>query len=82
MRRAVASGGGMARRSGGPMQEQIMRRRNWLPYTVTMPSLILVLGIAIYPIGYAFYLSLTDRIMSRNISHFVGLQNYIDNQLY
>lgn len=56
-----------------------MQRRNWLPYAATMPSLILVLGIAIYPIGYAIYLSLTDRILSRNISHFVGLKNYIEN---
>jgi multiple sugar transport system permease protein len=56
-----------------------MERRKWVPYLATLPSLILVLGIAIYPIGYAIFLSLTDRILSQPISHFVGLQNYIDN---
>ena len=56
-----------------------MERRKWVPYLATLPSLVLVLGIAIYPIGYAIFLSLTDRILSQPVSHFVGLQNYIDN---
>ena len=56
-----------------------MERRKWLPYMATLPSLVLVLGIAIYPIGYAIFLSLTDRILSQPISHFVGLHNYFDN---
>ena len=56
-----------------------MQRRKWVPYMATLPSLVLVLGIAIYPIGYAIFLSLTDRILSQPISHFIGLKNYIDN---
>jgi multiple sugar transport system permease protein len=56
-----------------------MRKRNWIPFLATIPSLALVLGIAIYPIIYAFYLSLTNRILSNPIHRYVGLKNYIYN---
>lgn len=55
-----------------------MQQKRWL-YLAILPSLVLVLAIAIYPIGYAFYLSLTDKIMQNPVTHFVGLQNYINN---
>ena len=58
-----------------------MQRRNWIPYIATFPSLVLVLAVAIYPIGYAIFLSLTDRILSQPISNFVGFQNYLQNFL-
>ena len=50
-----------------------------LIYIAVLPSLILVLGIAIYPILYAFYLSMTDKIMQNPVTHFIGLKNYINN---
>jgi multiple sugar transport system permease protein len=56
-----------------------MRKRNLIPFLATIPSLTLVLGIAIYPILFAFYLSLTNRILSNPVSRFVGLRNYIYN---
>jgi multiple sugar transport system permease protein len=56
-----------------------MRKRNWIPFLATIPSLALVLGIAIYPIIFAFYLSLTNRILSNPIHRYVGLKNYIYN---
>jgi multiple sugar transport system permease protein len=55
-----------------------MQRKRWL-FAAILPSLLLVLIIAIYPIGYAFYLSLTDKIAARPVTHFIGLGNYIKN---
>lgn len=56
-----------------------MRKRNWVPFAAVMPSLTLVLAIAIYPIGYAFYLSMTNRILSNPIVKFIFLKNYWNN---
>ena len=44
-----------------------------------LPSMAIVLTIAIYPIGYAFYLSMTNRILTNPVVRFVGLKNYINN---
>ncbi len=55
-----------------------MLHKKWL-FLAILPSLVLVLGIAIYPIGYAFYLSLTDKMMQNPVTHFIGLGNYINN---
>ena len=55
-----------------------MQRKRWLLAAI-LPSLVLVLVIAIYPIGYAFYLSLTDKIAAKPVTHFIGLGNYIKN---
>ena len=56
-----------------------MRRRNWIIYGATLPSLVLVLGIAIYPIIYAFYLSTTNRVLQNPVTRFVGLKHYLSN---
>ena len=55
-----------------------MQQKRWL-FLAILPSLVLVLAIAIYPIGYAFYLSMTDKIMQNPVTHFVGLHNYLTN---
>ena len=55
-----------------------MYKKRWLLAAI-LPSLVLVLTIAIYPIGYAFYLSMTDKIMQNPVTHFIGLGNYIKN---
>jgi multiple sugar transport system permease protein len=55
-----------------------MRARKWILLAV-LPSLALVLGIAIYPILYAFYLSMTNRIAQRPTYDFIGLTNYVNN---
>jgi multiple sugar transport system permease protein len=56
-----------------------MRKRNWIPFAAVMPSMTLVLAIAIYPIGYAFYLSMTNRILSNPVVKFIFLKNYWRN---
>lgn len=56
-----------------------MQKRNWTPFFAIFPSIVLVLSIAIYPIGFAFYLSLTNRILANPLVKFVGLKNYINN---
>ena len=56
-----------------------MGKRNWIPFFAIIPSVVLVLGIAIYPIGYAIYLSLTNRMMQNPEVSFIGLENYISN---
>ena len=55
-----------------------MKRHPWL-FVAILPSLLLVLALAIYPIGYAFYLSMTNRIATRPTYKFIGLGNYINN---
>jgi multiple sugar transport system permease protein len=56
-----------------------MKKRNWIPFIAVVPSMSLVLAIAIYPIGYAFYLSMTNRILSNPIVKFIFLKNYWNN---
>lgn len=54
-------------------------RRKWIILLAVLPSLLLVLSIAIYPIGFAFYLSMTNRIRGNPGVDFIGLKNYISN---
>ena len=56
-----------------------MQKRNWIPTIAVLPSLTLVLAIAIYPIGYAFYLSMTNRILSNPVVKFIFLKHYWNN---
>lgn len=56
-----------------------MKKRNWIPFIAVMPSMSLVLSIAIYPIGYAFYLSMTNRVLSNPNVKFIFLKNYWNN---
>lgn len=56
-----------------------MRIKNWVPFLAIAPSMVLVLSIAIYPIIFAFYLSLTNRMLSNPLVRFVGLKHYLNN---
>jgi multiple sugar transport system permease protein len=49
------------------------------PLFASLPSFVLVLGIVIYPLLYAFYLSMTNRIRVNPVYKFVGLKNFIHN---
>jgi multiple sugar transport system permease protein len=63
---AAASG---ARRRVGP--------RRWAPYVLVFPSVVVLLGIMIYPIAYGVYLSLFEYRMTQSLNWmFVGLGNY------
>jgi multiple sugar transport system permease protein len=48
------------------------------PAFLALPSIILVLLIAIYPILYAFYTSLTNTLLNGSTSKFIWFENYIN----
>ena len=51
--------------------------RNWVPYLLVIPSVIVLLGVMIYPIAYGVYLSLFEYRMTQSLNWvFVGLGNY------
>jgi multiple sugar transport system permease protein len=51
--------------------------RRWAPYLLVAPSVIVLLGLMIYPIAYGVYLSLFDYRMTQSLTMlFVGLGNY------
>ena len=48
------------------------------PTLLSLPSIVLVLVIAIYPILFAFSMSMTNRRLNASEYHFVWFANYID----
>lgn len=48
------------------------------PTLLALPSIILVMLIAIYPILYAFYTSMTDQLLNQSTSHFIWFGNYVN----
>jgi multiple sugar transport system permease protein len=50
----------------------LMRRRSTVAFLMTLPLLVLMLGLVAYPTGFAIWLSLLDRSMNR----FVGFDNF------
>ena len=49
-----------------------MRRRSTIAFLMTLPLITLIIVLVAYPTGYAIYLSMLDRSMTR----FVGLANF------
>jgi len=64
------------RRARGPIGRgslhKLMRRRSTIAFLMTLPLLTLMIGLVAYPAGFAIYLSMLDRSMTR----FVGLANF------
>jgi len=60
------------------MRTFVKRLQANAPTLLALPSIILVLLIAIYPIVFAFYTSLTDRLMNGSRYHFVWFTNYVN----
>ena len=60
------------------MEAFMKRMRGSTPVLLSLPSIILVLVIAIYPILFAFYLSLTNRRLDLSEYHFIWFKNYLD----
>ena len=59
--------------------EAIMKKlRGRTPALLSLPSIILVLFIAIYPILFAFATSMTNRRLNTSEFHFVWFTNYVD----
>jgi len=54
------------------------RMRARAPVLLALPSIILVMLIAIYPILYAFYTSLTNTRLNGSTSEFIWFANYIN----
>ncbi|MFQ5456611.1 MAG: carbohydrate ABC transporter permease [Nitrospirota bacterium] len=52
-------------------------KKNIGDYLFLLPSIIILIGVTIYPIIYLFYLSLHKRLIIFDISEFVGIKNYI-----
>jgi len=51
--------------------------RRWAPYVLVAPSVIVLLGVMVYPIAYGVYLSLFEYRMTQSLNWiFVGLGNY------
>lgn len=56
----------------------MVARERRLGYFLLVPFIILVIGIQIYPILYAFMLSFTDKGLFSREMHYIGLGNFID----
>jgi trehalose/maltose transport system permease protein len=60
-------------------QSEWARRRERLGWLLMLPSVLVVLGVALYPLMRTFLLSLTNARLSRvRAVDFVGLGNYVD----
>ena len=51
---------------------RLMRRRSTIAFLMTLPLITLIIVLVAYPAGYAIYLSMLDRRMTK----FVGLDNF------
>jgi multiple sugar transport system permease protein len=64
------------RRASGPIGcgslRKLMRRKSTIAFLMTLPLLTVMIVLVAYPAGYAIWLSMLDRSMSR----FVGLDNF------
>lgn len=60
------------------MRTFVKRLQANAPTLLALPSIILVLLIAIYPILYAFYTSLMDTLLNGATSHFIWFGNYVN----
>ena len=63
------------KKRGGLFQELRNPERR-LAYYMVLPALLIILVVAVYPIGVSVYLSLFDARIN-NVGEFVGLQNYV-----
>ncbi len=52
--------------------QRLARRRSSIAFLMTLPLICVILGLVVYPAGYAIYLSM----LSRRMDEFVGLTQY------
>jgi multiple sugar transport system permease protein len=55
-----------------------MQRRHSLPFVFLLPTMAVLLVLALVPTLYAIFISLQDRTLSNPDAGFVGIQNYVD----
>ena len=61
----------------GKKRSELARREEKTAYKLLLPALIILLMIAIYPLGQVFYTSFTDRqFASGQETEFIGFENY------
>jgi trehalose/maltose transport system permease protein len=64
---------------GQPKAGDLVRRERRLAYWLLLPTIIILVAIAFYPLGQVFYKSFTnDTFASSVATDFVGFQNYSD----
>jgi ABC-type sugar transport system permease subunit len=62
-----------------PLPGLALKRKQWEPFAFASPSLFLILLVIVFPLLYAFYLSLRNFDLSVGPEHeFVGIQNYTE----
>lgn len=67
------------KRGGGGGKSDLARREERLALWLLLPTFVVLILIAFYPLGSVFYYSLTDRVFaSSQEPNFVGLANYSD----
>jgi multiple sugar transport system permease protein len=69
-------------RAGGKEQEgtsgrTAQTRRNFQPYLFIAPALLVMIGVALYPLLFVLWLSLRREMPIFDLSHFVGWNNYV-----
>lgn len=47
------------------------------PCAFLAPAVLIVAGVLVYPLGYALYFSMTDKVMAVSTFSFVGMDNYV-----
>lgn len=67
----IASHGSVPRRSRGLMG--LLRRKSTIAFLMTLPLILVVLMLVLYPAAYAFYLAMLNKSMER----FVGFANFV-----
>jgi trehalose/maltose transport system permease protein len=67
------------KRRKGKKQSELAKGEQRLAYWLLLPTLVIIVAIAFYPLGSVFYSSLTDdTFASAADTEFIGLQNYSD----
>jgi ABC-type sugar transport system permease subunit len=66
----------IAKRRPPPFKKRRMEQRA-LPYFLVLPTIILILGVAVYPILASLYLSFLDNPLGPTGGHFAGFANYL-----
>ncbi|HSO27043.1 MAG TPA: sugar ABC transporter permease [Anaerolineales bacterium] len=69
----------MANKNANASFSELAKREERLAYLLLVPTLVILILIAFYPLGSVFYNSLTNRTFaSGQETEFIGLQNYRD----
>ncbi len=64
---------------GQPREGDLVRRERRLAYWLLLPTIIILVAIAFYPLGQVFYKSFTNDTFASSVeTNFVGFQNYSD----